>query len=379
MSREPAFDVLQVVARYAPGDQLAEAEWPLARRSDVLGALITTRPSAPGEPLPGAAHDIPVHFIPTRRSGARRRIHIAPRLLPLASGAAVVAIAAAAVVAVANSGRNSGGPDLPGGAAFAPPAGLSTTATATDLYSHRVDEQMDLDAAGQPKPGSPDAMVNRNWVAADGKIVSIRTGSQNACFVFAGPTTPTLEQPTRDFFASLPTDVDGLNTYLRAHVAGSSSHDEAVFVAVGDLLRPMDGFASPALRGAMVGVLSRTPGVTVHLGQRDYLGRPAIRADFVDQQLRPGEIQSLYFDQSTFQLLEERNGRPDGLPASATPSTEGASGAPVETGGASPAYTAAATDGPSAEQLTGPAYVDLVRTEEPVDKLPPLPADCKNG
>jgi hypothetical protein len=257
---------------------------------------------------------------------------------------------------------------------------LSTTALAAGVYSHRVDEQLDLDAGGQPTPNSQDAMVNRNWVAADGKIVSIRTGSQNVCFVFGGPQAGTLEQPTRAFFAGLPTEVTALNTYLRGHVQGSSSRDQAVFVAVGDMLRPMDAFASPALRAAMVGVLSRTPGVTVHLGQRDYLGRPAIRADFVDQQIQPDEIESLYFDPSTFQVLEERSGRPGGLAASASATSAGATDNPMEhSGGASPAYSAAATDGPSAEELTGPAYVDLVRTEEPADKLPALPSDCKNG
>lgn len=39
------------------------------------------------------------------------------------------------------------------------------------------------------------------------------------------------------FLTSLPTEPDQLSAYLRARVSGSSSQDEAVFVAIGDVLR----------------------------------------------------------------------------------------------------------------------------------------------
>ena len=106
----------------------------------------------------------------------------------------------------------------------------------------------------------------------------------------------------------MPTDPDKLNKYMRSHVTGSTSRDEAVFVAVGDALRIADGLASPKLRAAFLAVLSRTPGVTLFEGQRDDLNHPAIRADFVDQANRPGEVQSLYFDPTTFQLTEMGGG-----------------------------------------------------------------------
>jgi hypothetical protein len=382
MPGEPQFDdVVRTLARYAPGDRLARTEWTPDRQAEVLAAIVAPDRATIGSPAAPEVHEMPVRFVAAGASAAGRRGRWSPHLLPLASGLAVVAIATAAAVAVmdSGSGHTGSGPNQPAGAPFDPPPGLSHTAIAAGVYSHRVDEEMHVDAAGRATPNGAVDMVNRNWVAADGTIVSIRTGSQNGCFVFGAAQVPSLQQPTREFLAGLPTEVDALRTYFRAHAQGSSSLDEAVFVAVGDLLRQMDAFASPALRAAMVGVLSRTDGVTVHLDQRDFLDRPAIRADFVDQRIRPDEIQSLYFDPSTFQLLEQRDGLPPGMQASASPTIMHGSDPPPKGAAASPPYTSAATDGPSAEALTGPAYVDLVQTEEVVDELPNLPADCKHG
>ena len=113
----------------------------------------------------------------------------------------------------------------------------------------------------------------------------------------------------------------------------------------------------------MLAVLSRTPGVFVHENTVDYLGRKAIRADFVDQQIRPGEIQSLYFDPVTFQFLEERDGSL-GSPGHAGPS---------------PAYTAHAASTGTPVELTGRASLDVMQTEVTLDTLPPLPAGCTKG
>jgi hypothetical protein len=171
-----------------------------------------------------------------------------------------------------------------------------------------------------------------------------------------------MEQPTRDYLTGLPTNVDDLTAYLRSHVSGSSSRDEAVFVAVGDALRTGDLLATSDLRAALVGVLARTPGVTVHQDQRDYLDRPATRIDFVDEQTRPDEVQSMYFDPATYQFLEER---------------DGSSGQPSTYNGPSPGYDAPPS-GPTEtpEQLTGAAYVDVMVEEQVTNSIPFDPSGC---
>jgi hypothetical protein len=360
-------DVLALLSLFTPTDSLVETEWTPARRRDTLTAIIGDHDRAATNPR---VHDLPLRFLPAGAAApalGRRR----PRLLPVASGAAILAVTAAALAVVLNStgSSDSGSPAGSGGPlgpVFDPPGGLSHSAIGATQYSHRIDQQISLRADGRPTGKGSDDMINRNWISADGSVVSVRTGSQNGCTIFPAPTdNPGIDQPTRNFLATLPTDADALTTYLRSHVHGSSSRDSAVFVSVGDTLRAMDAFASPALRGALVGVLSRTPGVTVHQGQRDYLGRPAIRADFVDQRIEPGSIRSLYFDPTNFRLVEERDGR---------------SGQPAAYTGPSPAYGADPTErAGSPEQLSGAAFIDIVTTEQTVDALPTLPADCKQS
>jgi hypothetical protein len=134
-----------------------------------------------------------------------------------------------------------------------------------------------------------------------------------------------------------------------------------VFVLVGDLLRDYDGLASPRLRAALVAVLSRTPGVTLHEGALDYLGRPAVRLDFVDQRIRPGEVSSLYFSSTSFRLLEERTGR---------------NGKPSTYSGPSPAYGEHGQVGRDPRRLSYPASITLTRTEQVVGKAP---RNCGHG
>lgn len=352
---QPA-DVLEAVAAIAPRAGSLDGEWPPPRRARVRDAI-----TASADATDPDAVEIPIRFRPARALASRRRWS---RALPVAASVVALAAAAGAVVTVATSGGGSGRTTPAGGvgAAFDPPANLSDTALGASQYSYRVFEQIRLDANGRPVANAQDAMTDRNWVAANGDILSFRTGSQNGCFSFALSGRPSFSQPTRAFFAALPTDVGTLNTYLRDHVEGSSSRDEAVFVAVGDALRTADGLASPKLRGALLGVLSRTPGVLLHENQTDHLGRRAIRADFVDQRIRPGQVQSLYFDPTTFRLLEER---------------DGSNGAPTTYNGPSPAYDAAPGPGQDPDALTGAAFLTVMTGEQVVDSLPTIPKDCR--
>ena len=307
-------------------------------------------------------YEIPLQFVPTE-SGTRRR-----RLSRLSVAASVAAVAAVtgAIVAVVTAGRSGRSPAPAGGAgpAFTPPEGLSNSALGAGHYSYRVNQQFELEADGTRKPNGQDDMIDRSWVSPNGDIISVRSGSQTGCTRFPNGGA-SFEEPTEDFLASMPTDVNGLNTYLRAHVEGSSSHDEAVFVAVSDALRTADGLASPRLRAAMIAVLSRTPGVTLHYNQQDIRGRSALRLDFVNQRIRPNDVHSLYFDPTTYQMLEER---------------EGSNGQPATYNGPSPGYDdpAPAADAPD-ELPPGPAYVDVMTSEQVVDQLPPSAQGCPDN
>jgi hypothetical protein len=352
-------DPLDTLARYAPTSNSICAEWSPEHSLDVLADIIGNNCAAGAAVSPG--HNVGLHFVPARAGSRRRRWASA---VPLAASVAVLAVAAGVIVAVLSSGR-SGSHDAAGGLgpAFNPPAGLPNTSLSSTQYSYRVDQQIDLDANGKPKQHSQNALLDRNYVSPNGDIVSFRTGSQQGCFTFAHSGKPSFQEPTRSFFQSLPTDVGALNSYLRGHVAGSTSRNEAVFVAVGDALRTADGLATPRLRGALFAVLSRTPGVVVHENDQDYLGRPAIRADFVDQRNRPGEIQSLYFDPTRFQLLEERSG---------------SNSQPQTYNGPSGPYEAQPPPGDTPQELTGAAYVDVMTSETIVDKLPTIPPNCNH-
>lgn len=111
------------------------------------------------------------------------------------------------------------------------------------------------------------------------------------------------------FAATMPTEPHLLDAFLRARVSGSSSQDEAVFVAIGDMLRQE---AAPAdLRAASIRVLGLNRQVSVTkltVGG----GAAAIRATFVDEAARPGSKQSLVLDATTGYLLGEEVTWPDG-------------------------------------------------------------------
>jgi hypothetical protein len=349
---------LDALARYAPSAETLADEWTPAGRSAVLASVVGDEISTgPGR---GTVHEIPLHFGPSR-SATRRRWS---RALPVAMSVAVLAAGAGILIAVV--GRSgSGGTDTGGrtlGPAFTPPVGLSNAPPLTShQYFYRVDKAIDLGANGKPKAGDANE-INRNYISATADVLSFRSGDPTGCYRFPSSGKRSLGNADQAFLATLPTEVDALNAYLRQHVEGSSSRDEAVFVVVGDTMRDAAGLATPRLGGAFVGVLSRTPGVTVHQDERDYLGRLTIRADFVDQRSRPGEISSLYFDPSTFRLLEERSG---------------STGRPNVYSGPSPAYSAPPTEGATTSgALTGAANVDVVTTEKVVAALPTIPKNC---
>lgn len=361
-------DAVDPVAAVAPDVRsLTDAEWPADDRRWLV-ADITGR----AHPADGAASAAarPLPLTSYRATPTRHR-----RALPVAAAMATLAATAGILFAVRSTGTGdpagAGGPGVASlgsapalGTPFNPPGGLSTKVPNGRYYYH-VDRQIDLDAQGKALPNGPEAMLDRSWIRTDGdgELISVRTGSQNGCERFPrAASTGSFDEPTRAFFASLPTDVTGLTAYLRSHTNGSSSQDEAVFVAVGDSLSMYGGLASPRLRAAMLAVLSRTPGVRVFLGQKDYLRRPAIRVDFVDQRIRPGEIQSYYFDPTNFRFLG----------ASTSHNSQ-----PTTYNHPTPGYSAAApSSADDPEQLHRTGYVDVVVEERMLQTLPGEATSC---
>jgi hypothetical protein len=341
----------ETVGRFAPTAASAAAQWTPARQESVLTSIVGGH-AASGRDL-DVVHELLVDA-PTTRARRRRA------LLPLAASVAVFAAAAGTVVALlpGSSGSNDAGSAavLPTGSPFDPPAGLSTKALPAGTWSYDVTQQNDIDAQGRVVANGTDSMTIRTWTNARGDVYDERSGQQNGCTFRPLRHAAGLEFPTVAFFRSLPTDVTKLRAYLRSQAQGSSSsRDEAVFVAVADTLRTAGALASPRLRAAFVAVLSRTPGVILHRNALDQLGRPALRLDFVDQQIRPGEVHSLFFSPTDFRLVEERFG---------------SNGAPKRYTGPSPAYTHSASTGVDPQALTGKAYVETHTGDRLVHKLP---------
>ena len=378
-------DVLDRIAALAPDPRsLVDAEWPADDRRWLL-ADITGR-ELPGDrsaSVDGRTLQLPL--IPYAPTPAKHRW-----ALPVAAAIATVTATAGIVLGVRGTDHSSdaGGPGATSGASasalsrpFNPPSGLSTKVPAGRYYYH-VDRSTDLDAMGKEKPGT--AELNRSWIDGNGNTVSVRTGPQYGCVRFPRSAS----DPTRAFFAAIPTDVTELKAYLRSHAEGSSSRDEAVFVEVGDSLSMYGGLASPRLRAAMLAVLSRTPGVRVFLGQKDYLRRPAIRADFVNQLIRPGEIQSYYFDPTNFRFLQASRSHnsqpapyhgPSRAPTSADDPKQlrgSHNSQPSTYNGPSPAYTAAAPSTADDPEQLRTDSVDVVIEERMVQTLPAEAASC---
>lgn len=341
----------ETVGRFAPTAASTATAWTAGRQESVLASIVGERATG------GHGLDV-VHELLVDAPAARARRRRA--LLPLAASVAVFAAAAGTVVALlpGRSGGNDAGSAgaLPAGSPFDPPAGLSTKALPAGTWAYNVTQQNDIDAQGRVVARGTDTMTIRTWTNARGDVYDERSGQQNGCTFRPLRHAASLDLPTVAFFRSLPTDVTRLQAYLRGQAHGSSSsRDEAVVVAVADTLRTAGALASPKLRAAFVAVLSRTPGVILHRNALDQLGRPALRLDFVDQQIRPGEVHSLFFSPTDFRLVEERFG---------------SNGAPNRYTGPSPAYTHSASTGVDPQTLMGKAYVETHAGDRVVRTLP---------
>jgi hypothetical protein len=144
-----------------------------------------------------------------------------------------------------------------------------------------------------------------SWVAADGRRWerSAFSGGVGLDF-FPAPTGDSVNYPSAQALANLPRDPNELVQYLLRRVSGSSSREEAVFVALTDLLR--SGIPDAQLRASLLRAIGLLPDVGVDEHATDALGRPAVALTWT----RPdpnGSDQSVLFDRVTTRVLEERS------------------------------------------------------------------------
>jgi hypothetical protein len=243
---------------------------------------------------------------PARRTGRVRRP------LMLVGAAASVAVAALAVSLVLPGGA-------PGGASPAAAAALDRlagVAAAAPFDTARPDQFLHMvvvetqtgDGSAAENPAGTSVRTHESWTAADGSGWRKDTEAGHVLYFRLPAGGDYTAAPSPAYLASLPTDPDALRARLVANASGSTSTDEAVFVAVGDMLR--GGFAPPALRVAALEALKHTPHVSLGKTTVDAQGRPVVELDFVDQGNRPDEVQALYFSAETSEIVQETTQAP---------------------------------------------------------------------
>lgn len=263
-------DAVTRLAAHRPTSDDLEAGWPAAARSAVLEDALH-RPDRTGRP-------------------ARRPLRIA---------------AAAAVVAVGIGGTSILWPRAGVPSAAALDALAATAARASTIpsgqYLHLITRSSQSDEGR-----ATEQRTIESWTDAAGRVWRHDRSSTTPemWFAFCPPRrlADSYAGATAEQLATLPTDPVALEEHLRATVTGSTSPDEAVFVAVGDMLR--GEAAPPALRSAALQVLGRTPHVTTSETTRD--GRPVVEVTFRDDDRRRGVAQTEVFDTATASIVAER-------------------------------------------------------------------------
>jgi hypothetical protein len=275
-------------ARPEPAITTADAVT-LAERSQMLDTILAT---------PRAQAD---------DTGRQRQRTPRRRRLLGGSLAAAAGVAALVIATVALPANSPGGPGRAGAATLERLA--VTAAGGPSVGPGQFDFVWKIGTEDIPGSGSDEGSWNEQyWTAPSGEV----WGYSDRGKTMQPPTAPfcihrqaghgdeNFDEPTAAFLATFPTNPDQLRSFLRARVTGSSSKDEAVFVAVGDTLRT--GLPSPALRAAAFRVLQRTGHITVTANARDARGRASIRVDFTG---RKAGVDSLYFDPTTSRIMEE--------------------------------------------------------------------------
>lgn len=313
-------DVMAELARLRPSTTTLDEQWPIDVRARLLD-------------------DIRLRHRPTRRP--RRRAVV------LSAFAVVAAVVAIAVPVLLPSGT-------PGGASPAAAAALKQLADVaadtpadvagpgefvhTVVRNHQVgvfldndpdDATRDLDDRYESWTGSDGRTWRRDTsVAASQDGTVLRRGSDVLFFPAGAEEAGRFGETGSPYGSPLPTDADRLETYLRSRVQGSNSRDEAMFLALGDILR---GTTAPAaLRSAALTVLARVDHVTLGGSTRDSQGRGVRELVFEDGSVRAGVVQSFFVDPRTAQLVEERITSDDLVSTTTTLTSEVVASVPPE-------------------------------------------------
>jgi len=226
----------------------------------------------------------------TRMSPRRRS---ARRWVALGAAAAVAAVALSIAPTVLS---DKTGDSASAASQLVTSARLSTSPVIPDgKFLHMVVQQ---DQSSSDPATNPGRSTLESWTAADGRVWrrDVR-GSHVQLHAF-----PAFSEGPIDFSPAgsgrLPTDPEALRRLLDARVQGSSSHNEAVFVALGDVLRM--GYVPAAARAAAIEVAAGLPEVTVTRTDSE------TTLSFIDEEIRPGQVQALVFNSATAGLVREQ-------------------------------------------------------------------------
>lgn len=293
--------------RLRPSERTLDEEWTPARRAAVYAQIRADIEAEVAIDRNAVGGDVVIDTMPLHRASSPAVATTPPRMSRRRSLVVMGSVAAtvAALLAIPLL--------LPSGAPAGPSTAraLNALAAAAATTSEQPLQDGQFRHAVEQATQTGNVITIESWTAADGHIWRRDTygeaaGSPSMLYAFP-PGDDSVNYPSPAFLRTLPTEPVELETYLREHVSGSSSQDEAVFVTVGDFLR--GGFAPPALRSAALQVLERNPHVTARAGH-DSLGRDATIVEFVDEVGRPGEVQSMYLDPSSAAILEESRKAP---------------------------------------------------------------------
>ncbi|MCX4481892.1 CU044_5270 family protein [Streptomyces cellulosae] len=150
--------------------------------------------------------------------------------------------------------------------------------------------------------------VMEQWTSVDGSERTLQRKDGSDSLVPETPGEGSLNAPTYDFLAALPTDPDALLKLIRDdaqknHGAGSDSTtgpDQEAFVTIGDLLR--SGVTPPDTAASLYRAAALIPGVDIVPDVVDAAGRKGIAV----ARIHEGERTEWIFDESTARLLGER-------------------------------------------------------------------------
>ncbi len=302
-------DPFDVLTTHRPDEPTLQADWPSPRRAELLARVLdaAATPTTANGPTRAWAGTGVGATKPREPSLWRRPL---PRL------AAAVALAAAI-----------GGYTLisPGTPRVAPAAGLDTlsaiarSAAAQPIpagqFAHLLTQSHQSGQATRPAPtADPDKLgdlpqgrvsqTRESWISADG-IMWVRdtwsAGPTVERWKFCPGPAGDITRPTPATIDQWPADAPALEALLRSEATGSTSEDEAVFVAIGNALAL--GYTPPAIRAAAIDVLSNLTQVTT--ATRTANGVALLDVSFRDEVARPGVTATLTFDSSTSELVAE--------------------------------------------------------------------------